>query len=169
MGSGNQVPSGWKPVVPPPPGYERAIRRVFLSGLQVMILVRKTGAGYDVVSCADHGTRKCTVRTEGQAVSGSSLEPLIRGTSATWREPVLIGATVPAPDPKVYRYTSRKGAIAGPVGREELFELVASGAIGWESEIWEDARAPGQVSRWKSVSLVLGVPQDPEVYEYANE
>jgi len=48
---------------------------------------------------------------------------------------------------------------------EELFGLIRSGAITWEFQVWEVARALTSLGDWRPVLLLLGFPPTHAVDE----
>lgn len=149
--------SAWKPVAPPPPGYFQVVRRTFDTGLHVLVLVSQRGADYVVLSSIDHGTAKPSLRREGSSHSVAGTIDILRGACGRWNETAAVDTPVKPPH-KEYFHVDDAGKISGPVSREELFGLIRSGTITWESQVWEVARALTSLGDWRPVLLALGFP-----------
>ena len=160
MGPDDAVLSVWKPVSPVPAGYFQVIRRTFDTGLHVLVLVRRSGDGYAVVSAADHGTVKLSVWNEGGASTVPETIDIVRDTCRRWNEKAAVKSPQEPPAPKEYFYTDDKGNLSGPVLREHLFALIRSGTITWDAQVWENSRASTGLGKWQPLPLALGFPPE---------
>ena len=149
--------SAWKPVDPPPAGYFQVVRRTFDTGLHVLVLVRQCGEEYVVLSSIDHGTAKSSLRREGSSHSVPGTIDILRGACGRWNENAAVDTPVKPPH-REYFHVDDAGKISGPVSREELFDLIRSGTISWDSQVWEVARALTSLGDWRPVLLALGFP-----------
>jgi|GEM_PF-6738291 len=150
---GDELFPGWKRVLPPPPGYFHVLRRSFDTGLHVLILVVKTDEGYVVKSCVDQNTLRGIVKCEGDVSTFPEVIELVRTATLEWGEPLHIDTPAKAPPPEPYYYIGHDGKMLGPVTREELFVVLGTGGITWDTQVWDGS--------WVPILRALGFPPVP--------
>ncbi len=154
------VPTGWKQVIPPPPNYGIVLRRSFENGSHSLVLVRQEGDQYKILSSVDHGTVRPSVTTEGEAATlGDAIEVLCK-TCATWDNPCEVLTSTEPPVPQKFFYVGEGGKLNGPALRDDLFELIRTGAISWEAQVWEEIHSSSERGNWEPIMNALGFPID---------
>ena len=129
------------------------LRRSFDTGLHVLVLVVKTDEGYVVKSCVDQNTPRGIVQCEGEVSTFPEVVELVRTSTLQWDEPLHNdGAAKPHP-PGPFYYIDTAGKMLGPASREELFVLLGTGVIDWDTQVWE--------GRWVPILKALGFPPVP--------
>ena len=154
------VIADWLAVSPPPKPYLHVLRRSFARGLHVLILVRETDGARHVITAVDHGTPRGTYLHEGTASGADDLAKLLEKTCAKWTKDGD-SATQPANRPrKRYFYAKQGGGISEPVSRDQLFSLLATGVIHWQSQVWEATEGVTSTGLWRDIMTSLGFPSD---------
>lgn len=113
----------------------------------------KTDEGYVVKSCVDQNTLRGIVKCEGDVSTFPEVVGLVRTVTLQWGEPLPIDAPVKPLRPGQFYYVDKNGKMVGPVTREELFVLLGTGNINWDTQVWDE--------RWVPILKLLGFPPLP--------
>ena len=148
----------WKRVTPTPPPYLEVFRCEFSNGLQVLLLIRRAGDRYEVLSCTDHNTRLPTEDTQGRVSTLPEAEALLHANRGTWDEFIVDPVTVGQPPQRLFYYLDDSGRIGGPITREAVFDLVGKGILTWTAQISEKPRGMLSASQWEPILRGLGFP-----------
>lgn len=144
---------GWKRVLPPPPGYFHVLRRSFGTGLHVLVLVIKTKRGYRVKSCVDQNTLRGLDSTEGRVATFPEVVEIVRKATLQWGDPLHLDGPTKAVPAVPFYYTDKNNKMAGPVTRDELWEIFGAGVIDWNTQVWDGS--------WVPILEALGFPPVP--------
>jgi len=108
----------------------------------------------ELVALVDHGTEEGTRLELGRVTGADELAALVAERCRDWdaKRPDVASATARAP--RRYYYLGAGGKFEGPVSRGDVFGLIETGRLDWNSQLWP-ADAPSPV--WRPVRRELGV------------
>lgn len=140
--------TGWTDLPSPPAPYLHACRRTTEAGLHVIVAIRSAGDQFEAYSIVDHGTPLKTIRKEGCGASVDEVVRLAQSVCDSYQQDG--GSSVLAA--RRYSYLDKVGKLRAGASRDQLFELVARGELGWDAQIWDGRQ-------WVSLDESIGFAQ----------
>jgi hypothetical protein len=142
----------WLEIKNPPAPYLHAFRRTTNRGLHIIIAIKQSRNGFQAYSIVDHGVSLKTIRNEREERDTQTIIDSIFDICDRYVE-----ADSPSEDSTVtFSYIDSTGEIKGPASRNDLFDLVELGVIGWESQVWDSRNSSGN---WESLNQAIGFDQ----------
>lgn len=110
--------------------------------------IRSAGDQFEAYSIVDHGTPLKTIRKEGCGASVDEVVRLAQSVCDSYQQDG--GSSVLAA--RRYSYLDKVGKLRTGASRDQLFELVARGELGWDAQIWDGRQ-------WVSLDESIGFAQ----------
>ena len=143
----------WTELLVPPAPYVHAFRKTMSNGLHVLVAIRQNRDVFSAYSILDHGTPRKTIRLEAESPDVREIAQHSLRLCDRYHETQL---ETPPALPAHYRYVDLSDKIQGPVSRDHLFQLVESGRLNWESQVWDTSASE---ARWESLKQAIGFSQ----------
>ena len=151
------TPNGWRRINPVLQGWLFAVRKPYPNGSHVAVFVACVSGKYDVVVETEHGTLLPDVNKAGTVGSLSEAMQLLQKTCRSYDDDYK-GLKLSEPAEIKKWFYSTDAGIKGPVDREQLFELLESNAVEWDTQVILECHGIGSVGLWDPLVKVLGIP-----------